>query len=321
VKKILVIQTAFLGDVILATPIAENLKNNFPNCAIHYLVKKGNESLLDNHKFIDKVWTFDKSKGKFSNILRLSKTFKKEEFDIIYNLHRFASSGIIATLSKGKELFGFKKNPLSIFFTKSFPHEIGNGKHEVDRNLALLGSLKCTPLIRKPSLFPSDSDREKVFSLKIKSYYCIAPASVWATKQMPKEKWVELLLKLSEKGKIYVLGSPSDYSFCQEIIDESGSIATNLAGQLSLLQSAELMRDATRSFVNDSGPLHLASSVNAKVSAFFCSTIPAFGFGPLSDESKIMETEEQLECRPCGLHGYKACPKGHFKCGNISIDV
>jgi heptosyltransferase-2 len=67
-------------------------------------------------------------------------------------------------------------------------------------------------------------------------------------------------------------------------------------------------------YVNDSAPMHFASAVNAPVTAIYCSTIPAFGYGPLSDNSNIVETHEQLSCRPCGLHGYKACPQGHFKC-------
>jgi heptosyltransferase-2 len=52
------------------------------------------------------------------------------------------------------------------------------------------------------------------------------------------------------------------------------------------------------------------------VTAIFCSTVPYFGFGPLSDFSRVVETPEKLDCRPCGLHGYKACPQGHFKCAH-----
>jgi heptosyltransferase-2 len=88
----------------------------------------------------------------------------------------------------------------------------------------------------------------------------------------------------------------------------------NLAGKLTLLQSAALMAGAQHNYVNDSGPLHLASATNAPVSAFFCSTIPEFGFGPLSDKASIIEVQG-LDCRPCGLHGHKSCPKGHFRCG------
>jgi heptosyltransferase II len=74
------------------------------------------------------------------------------------------------------------------------------------------------------------------------------------------------------------------------------------------------MQDAVMNYSNDSAPLHLGSSVNAPSTAIFCSTIPAFGFGPLSYNSAVIETTVKLACRPCGLHGYKACPKGHFKC-------
>lgn len=67
-------------------------------------------------------------------------------------------------------------------------------------------------------------------------------------------------------------------------------------------------------YVNDSAPMHLCSAVNAPVTAIYCSTIPEFGFGPLSDNSHILQTKEKLSCRPCGLHGFKSCPEKHFKC-------
>ncbi len=318
-KKILIIQTAFLGDVILATPLAETLKANYPDVEIHFLVKKGNESLLDHHASTDKIWIFDKSKGKFQNMVRLGRAFRNEKFDLVFNLHRFASSGIIAALTQGKKTYGFKKNPLSLFYTKSFPHVIGDGGHEVDRNLSLLADLAIENLVRRPRLYPSEEDYTKVEYLRSDSYYCLAPASVWATKQLPKEKWVELIRQLAPTGKVILLGSPADKQLCEEIILLSGEKADNQAGKLSLLQSAALMQTATRNYVNDSGPLHLASAVNAPVTAFFCSTIPDFGFGPLSEDAEIRETREKLSCRPCGLHGFKKCPEGHFNCGKIEL--
>ena len=80
------------------------------------------------------------------------------------------------------------------------------------------------------------------------------------------------------------------------------------------------MTNATMNYVNDSAPMHMASAMNAPTTAIFCSTIPDFGFGPLSDQARIVETDENLECRPCGLHGFKKCPEGHFKCAN-TIDT
>jgi heptosyltransferase-2 len=89
---------------------------------------------------------------------------------------------------------------------------------------------------------------------------------------------------------------------------------TNLAGKLSLLASAALMQKAIMNYVNDSAPMHLASALNAPTCAIYCSTVPAFGFGPLAEKSYVVEINYPLHCRPCGLHGYRACPERHFKC-------
>jgi heptosyltransferase-2 len=87
-----------------------------------------------------------------------------------------------------------------------------------------------------------------------------------------------------------------------------------LAGKLTFLQSAALMKSAEMNYVNDSAPMHFASAMNAPVTAVYCSTVPAFGFGPLSDIRFIVQHEAPLYCRPCGLHGFRQCPEKHFRC-------
>jgi heptosyltransferase-2 len=313
-KRILIIQTAFLGDVILASPIWENIHQTFPDAQLDVVVKKGNESLLQAHPFLGKVYVFDKSQ-KIKNLWSLGKQLRKQRYDLVLNLQRFASSGILTLLANGKESRGFEKNPLSILFTKRYKHEMRAGWHEVDRNLQLIADL-VPNTERRPQLYPTIKDFLLVEPYQNQTYYCLAPTSVWFTKQAPKEIWLQLMEQLSAEGAaIYLLGAPSDQAYLTEIIEESkNKQLVNLAGQLSLLQSAALMSGAKRNYVNDSGPLHLASATNAPVSAFFCSTVPEFGFGPLSDQSEIIEVAK-LDCRPCGIHGHKSCPKGHFKCG------
>jgi len=318
VKKILIIQTAFLGDVILATAAINEAYRIFPEAKIDVLVKKGNEALLDNNPKISEIFTLDKSLGKFIEIKRLTQLFRANSYDLCLNFHRFGSSGIITMRCGAKLKYGFQKNPFSVFFTKKFRHTIGDGTHEVARNLTMLHEFGANKMA-KPELFPSEQNFSKVEQLKTMPYFCIAPASVWKTKQLPEKKWVELIQKLIPQGRVYLLGAKDDVPLCTSILNSLRSEKViNLAGQLSFLESAALMRDAKRNHVNDSGPLHIASAMNAPVTAYFCSTVPVFGFGPLSDDSEIKEVLG-LDCRPCGLHGYDVCPKGHFKCGDIEV--
>ncbi len=132
---------------------------------------------------------------------------------------------------------------------------------------------------------------------KTKKYICIAPASLWFTKQFPEEKWVEFMQQLDPDLYVYLLGSKADTLLCDRIIDNSKHHnSINLSGKLSLLESAALMRDAHMNFVNDSAPMHLCSAVNAKTTVVYCSTVPEFGFGPLSTDAVIIETSEKLNC-------------------------
>jgi ADP-heptose:LPS heptosyltransferase len=316
VQRILVIQTAFIGDVILATPVPLELKRLFPSAKIDMLVKKGNGILLRNNPAITDILEFDKQVGKGKELLRLLRQIRSINYDLVINLHRFGSSGILTIFSGAKRTIGFTKNPFSLFFSERYPHEIGNEKHEVERNLSLVRKFGAVSK-RRPEIFPSKQDVEKTDKYKETSYYCMAPASVWFTKQLPETKWVELIRRQAQQGKIYLLGAPDDRILCERIIAASKvENIENLAGKLTLMESAALIKHALRTYVNDSGPLHIASAMNAPVTAFFCSTSPDFGFGPLSEDALVIESLEKLPCKPCGLHGFTSCPQGNFRCGN-----
>ena len=315
-KKILVIQTAFIGDVILATGIIEKLGNHFPDSSIDFLVRKGNESLLHNNPHLNKVLIWNKKEGKYASLYKLLKEIRAEKYDSVINLQRFGATGILTGLSKGKERIGFDKNPFSFLFTEKHHHEIGNGKHETERNHELIKRL-TDDQAALPKMYPSQQDFDSIKDYQVEPYICMAPTSVWFTKQFEAEQWIRLINEVSPKLKIYLLGGPPDTEACESIAKRAYNKNTvNLSGKLSFLQSAALMSGAEMNYVNDSAPMHIASSMNASVTAIFCSTIPDFGFGPLSEDSSVVETSEKLDCRPCGLHGHKACPEGHFKCSS-----
>ncbi|MCX6350276.1 MAG: glycosyltransferase family 9 protein [Bacteroidetes bacterium] len=317
--KILLIQTAFIGDVVLATSLIEKLHQHYPGAQIHFLLRKGNEGLLVNHPILKKVLVWDKKQSKYKNLFGLLSTIRKEKYDVVINCHRFGASGFLAGFSGAKQIIGFKKNPFSFLFTKKFSHHLGAKgdevyPHEIERNHFLI--LKLTDWeVAPPKFYPSPNDFEEIKKYTGKPYITISPASVWFTKQYPKEKWIDFVNQIPQDFSIYLLGGGGDKTLCEEIIKTSSNKnIINLAGQLSYLQSATLIQSAKMNYTNDSAPLHFASAMGATVTAVFCSTIPEFGFGPLKLTDNIIQTAINLECRPCGLHGKKACPLGHFKC-------
>lgn len=318
--KILIIQTAFIGDVVLATPLVENLKRKFPECKIDFLLRKGNEAILEGHPLLNKLIIFDKRKRKIRNLIKLIHTIRKQQYELVINVQRFFSTGLITVLSGGKERIGFDKNPLSIFYTKKIEHNmrIDQHIHEVDRNLLLIADFVKNPE-RKPKLYPRNEDLRLV--KKTYEYVCIAPGSVWFTKKFPMENWVQLINIIPNKFTIHLIGGPEDRTLCETIRHLSTrNKIVNSAGELSVLQSVALVKNARMTFTNDSAPLHFASAVNAPVTAIYCSTIPEFGFGPLSDDARVIETSELLSCRPCGLHGKRVCPEKHFRCAQIPAE-
>jgi len=313
--KFLVIQTAFIGDVVLATGLIEKLHAHVPDAEIHFLVRKGNEALLQGHPLLKEVLVWDKKQQKQRNLFRMLMKIRSERYDKVINVQRFAATGLLTAFSAAKETIGFDKNPFSFLFSKKIPHIIASGghsRHEIERNNDLIKHFTGEEVSR-PKLYPSGADHEAVQQYQSKPYICIAPASVWFTKQFPADKWTSFISKLSHT--VYLIGAPGDSDLCESIREATThSDVINLCGRLSFLQSAALQQGAVMNYVNDSAPMHFASAVNAPVTAVYCSTLPSFGFGPLSDVKFIVEKADALYCRPCGLHGRAACPEKHFKC-------
>lgn len=290
-------------------------------------MRKGNENLFLAHPFAE-VWVWDKAR-KYQDLLRILRAIRKSRFDLVINLQRFASSGLLTALSGAKETRGFEKNPFALFFSKKQAHPIAEKgaahfMHETERNHALIADL-----VPAPAAFPRLYPERFELGLKAKDiftqaqerpYIAIAPASVWATKAWPEDRWIELLEKLHHY-RVFILGSPGDFALAGRMQERSSHPhLVNACGVLSLLESALLMRGAKMNYVNDSAPMHLCSAVGAPVTAVYCSTIPEFGFGPLGPQAFTVQTTKDLACRPCGLHGHRSCPEGHFDCAQ-SIEV
>ncbi|NOY58408.1 MAG: lipopolysaccharide heptosyltransferase II [Calditrichaeota bacterium] len=318
--KILIIHTAFFGDIILATPLIRAMQEGLKNVEIHALVKPETVQVLQNNPHLQKIIVFDK-RGKdsgFAGLLKIGRKIKKEKFDLVISPHRSFRSAMLARATGAKIRVGFDTSAGAFLYNKKVKYD--SSIHEIERNLSLARALGIQSIHKQPQVFPGEEDKAVVDRLLVKagfksagSLVALAPGSIWATKRWPLsyyKKLAQILIK--NRVRVVLIGGDADYALGRKIATGDENVIFNAAGQLSLLQSAELLKRCRVLVSNDSAPLHLATAVGTPVIAIFGPTVPAFGFYPTGSKDKIIET--QLSCRPCGMHGGDHCPIGTHAC-------
>jgi heptosyltransferase-2 len=319
-KRILIIQTAFIGDVILTTPLAKNLKQVFPRSHLSFLLIPETKNCLENNPHLDEILVYDKrKKWGLGEFLRLLNKIKNREFDLAIIPHRSLRSALLAYLSGIKQRVGFDKSAGSVLLTRKIAYL--DNVHEVDRNLSLLSDLGSEFKDTSLELFPSSEDYNYVRKLldeygirENHKLICIAPGSVWPTKRWLPERFAEVAQLLMERAgaKVVFLGSEDDRKLCESIKDLMREKPPVLAGKTNILQSAALISMCKVVLSNDSAPVHMASAMKKPVVVIFGSTIPEFGFGPYGVDHLVIQ--KGMDCRPCGIHGKIKCPQKHFRC-------
>lgn len=320
-KRILLVQTAFIGDVILITPLIRALKELYPDSVIDCMVVPGTASLLANNPYLSDVIQYDKH-GK-SSIFNNIKTLKAAGYDMAISPHSSFRTHLILFLSRIPRRLGYARGFLnSYLLTDGVPHP--KGIHKIQKNLSLLKPLTNRSFSMQTDLFPSETDIEAAKLLldelghQEKPRVAMAPGSIWNTKCWPLEYYKKLaLMLLKHKCSIVLIGSKDDFGKCSEIethcknsVPDAAII--NTAGRSGLLCSAELIGKSEFLVCNDSGALHIANAMKTKVFAFFGPTVQRIGYYPFREGDKVFEIE--LDCRPCGSHGSYKCPLGHHNC-------
>jgi heptosyltransferase-2 len=322
-QRILVIQTAFIGDVILTLPLVQALKRSYPKATVDVIATPGASDLFGNHPAVNRVITYDKhglDRG-LSGFRRLREIVAKAHYELAVVPHRSIRSSLLARLANIPVRIGFDRNAGKQFLTHTVSYR--QNIHEIERNLCLLKPLEIELEGRElPTLYPAENEKKKVdrvlrqsFITKKRALVAIAPATVWNTKRWPRERFAEVSRRLRNSGcSIVLIGSDSDRALCDEIAVLGGrKEIVNTAGKLSLLESAELIRRARVILSNDSAPMHMGVAVRTPVVAVFGATVPAFGFSPYGKDDVVVETLG-LPCRPCSIHGGKQCPIDSFDC-------
>ena len=320
-KRILIIQTAFLGDLILTLPVIQVLKDKQPDLEIDILVIPSTAEALDNNPNLSKVIMYDKKNSGIGKLLKISGELRKNSYDVIISPHRSGRSALLSYLSFAGKSITFDTSAMNQLYKKTVKYE--KGIHEIQRNLRLLEPLGISEKeIIRPELFISKAEIDSVemllkdFGIKPdEKFVTIAPGSVWFTKRFPESKFSKICCLLAGKGiKTILIGGKSDTESGRSIEKSCGiPLVKNIAGRLSVLQSAEIVRRSSVLITNDSAPLHIGNAVETPVFAIFGSTIPGFGFYPYGKSDKIFEFNG-LHCRPCGIHGRTSCPMDTLDC-------
>jgi len=313
-NKIAVIQTAYPGDVILATPVFEALKDRFPNCYLAAVVRPESILLLRDNPYIDDIIAYDKygRDGGIRGLLRISKSLKGFDWAII--IQRYLRSALLPLMAGIRKRTGYETSGVNFLYSEKKPYD--KDRHEVLRCLDLIDAGNDTRY--RPRIFVGDEVRIEADKLMAElgiegDFAVVAPGSVWATKRYP--YYSELIDGIKDKFglDIILLGSADDKEISKRISDRCGLDPLDLTGETDLLLSAEIISRAKIVFSNDSAPAHMAAAVETPVVAIFGPTVPGFGFSPYFAKSFVVDIGE-LYCRPCTTHGSEKCPQKHFRC-------
>jgi len=319
--RALIVQTAYLGDVVLAQPLWANLKAMRPDATIDALVQPQWAPLLAGDTHLRQVISFDKRGAHrgLGGLRRMAARLRAEKYDLALCPHPSLRSALLLQLAKIPRRIGFDDSAGAVLFTDKIVRD--RNAHEVDRVLSLLSALDDPPPAPShlPRLDVSPEADERVEALlweaglHNRKFICAHPGSVWATKRWPAERFGEALSALARDGyQPVVLGGKDDIELANIVQDTCGELPLNLAGRLSLPELTALLAHAAMLLTNDSGPMHIAGAVNTPVVAIFGSTIPALGYGPIGSSAVVVE--KVMPCRPCGPHGYRRCPLDHLHC-------
>ena len=315
--RVLLVQTSFLGDTILSTPLIAALKELHPQAEIWMMTTPLAATLVKRDPLLAGVIPFAK-RGRESGLkglLRQAAKLREFNFQTAYSLHRSARTSLLLRLSRIPKRVGFENARLAFLYseTRRRPPE----KHDVLRNLSLVSAdFKNRKLPDELRLFAPDRKElpaEMQSRLpEAESYALIVPGSAWETKRWSAGGYHQVAKYLIEKGLGVVLtGSTDEAEICREVAGDLNVI--NLAGEADLNTALYLTKNARIMICNDSMALHMASALKIPTVAVFCATVPEFGFGPWQNQALIVEKKD-LDCRPCARHGSRSCPNQSRAC-------
>jgi heptosyltransferase III len=320
-RRILVVRTDRLGDVVLTLPMFAQLRRRYPAARLAFLGRRYVADITAHHRFIDEHLWYDDAHGPVP-FLRMLREIRQGRFDAVFVVHprpRLAwlmfLAGIPARIGTGYRWYSW------MFNRRVFSHRKTAARHELEYNLELLEKLDCrvpAPVDPDFGISVSENGRTRADEILLRNgilekeeYIVVHPSTGGSAREWPRASLAELVRALTERHhfRVVLTGTASDLPVHEALGRESGGKTVSLAGQLSLEELARVLQRAKLLIINSTGPLHLAVALGVPVLSFF-PQIPVMGpgrWGPYTKRSRVLVPDRPLDCRLCRKMGGGSC--------------
>jgi len=323
-KKILIVRTDRLGDVILSTPVIKNLRSAYPKAHIVFMCRPYTVQALEGNPYLDELIVYDKY-GKHKSLwasIKFSLFLRSKKFDWAIILHPTNRVNLVTFLAGIPFRAGWDRK-LGFLLSRRIAHHKQEGKkHEVEYTLDILRKIGV-PVLEKEVYFPINKDSEAKIEQVLKSrglnkedkLIVIHPCASCPSKRWPQDYFLELikLLKAYKGVRIAVISSQAEKEFGEKIAGDKDII--DLRAKLDISQTASLLKRAVLFISNDSGPVHIAAGLKTPVISIFGRKNPGLSpkrWRPLGENSYYIHKDPG--CPECLAHN---CQKGFICLKNI----
>jgi heptosyltransferase-2 len=319
-SRLLVVQTAYLGDLVLTTPLVRELARVRPTAEITLVTTRLGPDVFLGLPGVREAIVFDKRRVGVPGLLRLAARLSRARFDAALLPHRSHRSALLVRLARIPLRIGFDLAPGAWAYTTRLPYD--TACHATRRYLVLaaplggeLDAADPRPLLGGVARAAGAAERLlDAIGLARAPFVALAPGSVWATKRWTASGFAQVACALRTAGvEPLLVGALDDLPACRAVEAAVPGGLRSLAGRTTVGELAAVLARAVALVANDSGAAHVASAVRTPVVSVFGPTVPSAGLAPVGEEHVIVERDD-LPCRPCGPHGGPRCPLGHFRC-------
>lgn len=307
IKKILIIDLAFIGDVLLATPVTRALKKAYPDAAITMMTIPLTKSMAEMNPYVDDVIVYDK-RGKddgLTGMWRVAQRLKPMQFDLAICMNFAVRGAVTAWLAGIPHRLGYDAQHAGFFLTMSQSPIRDSIKHETQNHLEVLRPLGIDDSTADTSLtldIPESAnetlkEKSKKHHIPDSGYLVLCPIGSYERKNIFQATAAHILHHYSVRRAIFLIGGKADEHRLSEIAKLARLPSNNvLAGTLNLKELAAFLKNADCLITCDTGPMHIAQAVGCRTIALFGPTDPKV-WGPRGEHDVILTTP--FDCSPC----------------------